>query len=238
MSTGADFGSSMNQMDARLADLEQRRVVGVTGISDISYNDTVVSVPVSEDRLDWEQSDGFESYTKVTAATEDGTGATYTSTYPIPAAHRTGQLCMLTGMVRRKAGEANLAAGTSYDLEMFGLPENWRPISNTRLPCLMGNGDPAAGGVVGTAQIEIRTGYLPTEISGRVVYMGGTSALTAGVGWIALQGSFPVSVIDVLDVRVMGSWADAHFQEYWISLPDNPGGLTWDDYGDPFNYEP
>jgi hypothetical protein len=235
----SDFSSTMNQMEAQIAKLEQKRVVGQPGLSDVSFSTT--GVPIVEERLDWTESDGWESYTKITVATVDGTGAKYSAPYAMPAAHMHGRMCVLTGMVRRKAGATNLAAGTRYDSEMFGLPTNWRPITNTPLSCTMGNYDPTnptAGGAVSTAQIEIRTGFLPTEISGRVHYIGGTSALTAGVGWIALQGSFPCSTVDVLDVRIMGSWADAHFQEYWDSLPDNPGGLTWDMYGDPYNYEP
>jgi len=230
-----DFGGTINQVEGRLARLEQKRVVGTSGVSPITFD--AAGVPTTQELLDWTQSEGWESYTKVTVATTDGSGASYSSRYPIPAAHMVGRTCVFSGMVRRKTGATNLTAGTRYNLQMFGLPPNWRPSSNIRLSCPMGNSDPTTG-VTGTATIEIRTGYLPTYGSGRVYYIGGTLGCDANVGWISLQGSFPCQVIDVAATVVMGSWGDAHFQESWDSLPDDPGGLTWDQYGDPFDYTP
>jgi hypothetical protein len=226
-----DFGTSMNETEARIAHLEQKRVVGTSGISPVTYDDT--GVPTVADLLDWSKSDGWESYTKITVATDDGTGAAYTSKFAMPAAHMTGRMCMLTGVVRRKTGATNLTAGTRYNLQMFGLPLNWRPVTNVILPCVMGNSDPSTG-VVGTAQVEIRTGFLPTEVSGRVYYISGTLGCDANIGWIALQGSFPCKIVDVRDTVVMGSWGDAHFQESWDSVAED---LTWNDYGDYFTDE-
>lgn len=223
----SDFGNTINNVEGRLGRLEQKRVVGTSGISPVTYSAGVATVA---DQLDWSQSQGWESYTKISVANADGTGGTYTSKYAMPAAHMTGRMCLLTGMVRRKAGATNLTAGTRYNLQMFGLPLNWRPATNVILPCVMGNSDPTSG-VVGTAQIEIRTGYLPTATSGRVYYVNGTLGLDANIGWIALQGSFPCQIIDVRDTVIIGSWADAHFQETWDSVAET---LTWSDYGDYF----
>jgi hypothetical protein len=203
-----DLNSELNQLTTRLSRLEQKSMFPTTGVADISY-DPETSLTTVDDHIDWSLArNGWEPYSTVSdiiyddVAGEITDGGELSTPYGRPETHLVGSMCVLTGMVRRKAGASNLVAGTRYDLPLFGLPEHWRPMANIVLSCVMGNVNPdpdltPLASVVSTAWIEIRPALDPLENSGVVSYVTGTSALTAGTGWIALQGIFPCHIIDV-----------------------------------------
>jgi hypothetical protein len=159
------------------------------------------------------------------------TGGALSTEYGRPEAHLIGSMCVLTGMVRRKAGASAVVAGTRYNLPMFGLPTNWRPSTSIILPCLVGNADPSPVGTigtVGTGWIEIRADLDPLQVSGRAYLIGTTVGLSPTTGWLALQGIFPLSIVDASDeTSATDTWDDAHFQTTWDSLGDD---VTWDTY--------
>jgi hypothetical protein len=197
-----DFNTTVNQLETRVSRLEQKTVIPRTGVADIGY-DVANNLTTVDDKLDWSMAqNGWEPYSNVSKIIFNSATQTITSggqldtPYGRPEAHLIGSMCVLTGVVRRKAGATPAPVpGTRYHLPMFGLPTNWRPVTNIILPCLMGNGDPDTVSVVSTAWIEIRSGLEPLQGSGVVSYMAGNSPLTAGIGWIALQGIFPCHII-------------------------------------------
>ena len=199
----SDYNSTLNHLESRVSRLEQKTVIPTTGVADIGY-DAVNNLTTVNDKLDWSMAqNGWEPYSTVSNIIYDPTTLTITSggqlstPYGRPEAHLIGNMCVLTGMVRRSAGATPAPVpGTRYHLPMFGLPAHWRPITNVILSCLMGNGDPDAVTVVSTAWIEIRPGLEPLQGSGVVSYMAGNSPLTGGIGWIALQGIFPCHIVD------------------------------------------
>jgi hypothetical protein len=206
-----DYNDELNRLGTRVSRLEQNSMFPTTGVADVGY-DTETGVTTVDDHIDWSLArNGWEPYSSVSpiiwdAATQEVLdGGELSTPYGRPEAHLVGSMCVLTGMVRRKAGASNLVAGTRYDLPLFGLPEHWRPMTNIILLCVMGNVNPdpdltPLASVVSTAWIEIRPGLDPLENSGVVSYVTGTSALTAGTGWIALQGIFPSHIIDVTEL--------------------------------------
>jgi hypothetical protein len=228
----ADASVDINELDSRVRVLESFAANTVTGLSD-AYTDPEAEATVTNDPLDWTVSTDWESYTTIGPPITDPAdpvfpGGALSSLYGMPAAYRVGSMCVLTGLVRRKGGSANLPAGASATaLPMFALPQFWQSTSNIILPCLMGNTDPSGTAVVGTAWIEVR-GDL-TSLTGVVHYRAGTVACNAGVGWIALQGLFPISVADSLPT-VEGSWNDASETMTWDMFDDT---VTWNSYPDP-----
>jgi len=200
------IGGSLNQVDTRLETLEQSAMKPTSGRANV-YLDPDTGQLVVEDQLDWSPAANlWESYTQLGPVITDPANPNYpggldSSVYGMAEAHLMGSMCLLTGMVRRKAGAPSLAANTRYNQPMFGLPADWRPMSNIILPCLVGNADPdpdagSPAGTFGTAWIEIRPENAPTmQPSGWVYFVMGTLALSASTGWISLQGVFPCSRI-------------------------------------------
>jgi hypothetical protein len=89
----------------------------------------------------------------------------------------------------------------------------------------MGNADPTGSvGSVGTAWIEIREDV--DSETGIAYYRAGTVGCNANVGWIALQGLFPITVADS-PALVENSWDDASETTTWDSLDDT---VTWNSY--------
>lgn len=225
-----DVGVDLNDLELRVEVLEQRAANTVSGIAD-SYTDSENNVIVTNDPLDWSlAANGWESYAKIGPPITDPDdefypGGVMSTPYGMPTAYRLGSMCVLTGLVRRKAGAANLVAGTRYNLPMFALPLYWQPPAQIILPCLMGTADPAGSlGVVGTAWIEIRED--PDTYTGVVSFVAGTVGCAASTGWVALQGLFPISVADSTPL-VEGSWDDASETTTWDSFDDT---VTWNSY--------
>lgn len=201
------LNNDLNQLFTRVSRLEQKGVFSISGVAHVGYDEATNTTTVN-DHLNWGLAGTrWEPFSKVSNISYDSetgmiTGGGELSTpYGRPEAHLLGGMCVLNGLVRLKAGTPNLNAGTRYDLPMFGLPLNWRPMTHVPLLCLMGNGDPdplaaSPTGVVSTAWVEIRPGLEPLQESGIVYYVSGTSPLTAGTGWISLQGVFPSYIVD------------------------------------------
>jgi hypothetical protein len=198
-----DLGSAANELESRVSVLEQRGMTANLRSPDV-YLDSDTGATVVEDPLDWTVAPtGWESYSTIAPIIDDPDNPGYpggevSTDYGMAEAHLIGSMCVLTGMVRRKAGATPnpLAAGTRYNLPMFGLPEDWRPMHNVVLPCLMGSTDPASAAVLGTGWIEIRPEINPVlRASGRVYFVTGTVSCSAGTGWIALQGIFPCQLL-------------------------------------------
>jgi hypothetical protein len=200
-----DLGTSLNRLDSRVGRLEQRTLSSTTHATNVYLND--VGATVVEDPLDWSvSSGGWESYTQIgpiitDTAHPDYPGGVLSTNYEATEARLLGGLCVLNGMVRRKTGASTLAAGTRYNLPMFGLPVDWRPRSNVILPCLMGNANPdpsapSPASVFGTAWIEVRPEVSPVlQPSGRVYFVIGTLSCPPSTGWITLQGIFPCQLL-------------------------------------------
>lgn len=228
----AEIGIDLNELELRIATLEQSIASTVSGLSD-SYFDIENNLTVVNDPLDWSvAANGWESYSTLGPPITDPDdefypGGVVSTPYVMPAAYRLGGMCVLTGMVRRKAGAANLVAGTRYNQPMFTLPQFWQPSGNFILPCLMGTADPAGLGVVGTAWIEIRED--PDTDTGVVSFVAGTLGCANGTGWIALQGLFPIRVADA-PVLIEGSWNDASGTTTWSMVDPS---ITWNSYPDP-----
>jgi hypothetical protein len=236
-----DYGSIINQLEARIARLESDIVVPTTGTADVGYNADTDTTTV-DDHLDWTAANGWEPYSTVSPIVPvanadpdddepDFTGGDLSTPYGRPEAHLIGSMCVLTGMVRRKAGASAIVAGTRYNLPMFGLPVNWRPTTNVILPCLVGNADPSPTGTIGTVGlgwIEIRSDLAPLQPSGRAYLIGTTVGLSPTTGWVALQGIFLMTIIDASDeTSAEDTWDDAHFQTTWDSIGS---GVTWNNY--------
>ncbi len=206
-----------------------------TGWEPFSTVNPIVLDPedVIEPDPDWEwdpDPDGVEPGVEPPVVDEEYASAGLSTPYARPEAHLIGQQCVLTGMVRRKTGATPnpLAANTRYNLPMFGLPADWRPMTNVILPCVIGNGDPTSSGGTGTAMIEIRPEFDPVQPSGRAYYVSGTVALSPTTGWIFLQGTFPIQIWDASeDAWTEDSWDDSHFQTTWDDVMDD---VTWDNY--------
>lgn len=226
-----ELGTQWNDLDTRLAELEQYAVRPVTGATDVVTDD--VGTTIVADPLDWTvAANGWETYSQISAVITDPDDPNYpgmisNTDYGMAAASLLGSNCLLTGMVRRKTGAANLVAGTRYNLPMFGLAVNWRPVHNVLLPCLMGNTDPAGLGVVGMAWIEIRPDLDVLAPSGRVYFIAGTVGCAAGTGWVALQGIFPCQITDGATPIVEDSWDDASETISWDQMADD---VTWNSY--------
>jgi hypothetical protein len=198
-----DLGSAANELESRVSVLEQRGMTANLRTPDV-YLDPATGTTVIDDPLDWTVSPtGWESYSTISPIIDDPVDPNYpggelSSDYGMAEAHLIGSMCVLTGMVRRKAGATPnpLAAGTRYSLPMFGLPDDWRPMHNVILPCLMGNADPTSASAVGTAWIEIRPEINPVlQPSGRVYFVTGTLSCAPSTGWVALQGVFPCQLL-------------------------------------------
>jgi hypothetical protein len=236
----ADIGISLNQLEARLSALEQSAMRPLSGQAQVTTAD--LNAPASEitSEIDWAPAANlWESYTTFGPPISNIYDPNYpgnviSTVYGMPETHLIGSMCLLTGMVRRKTGAANLTANTRYDQPMFGLPAGWRPRDNVILPCIMGNAnpDPAASpgppaNTFGTAWIEIRPESAPPQhASGWVYFVMGTMALTAGTGWISLQGIFPCSILQT-DGTVQGGWNDVPSTASWNSMNEN---VTWSTY--------
>jgi hypothetical protein len=228
---------SLNQLESRMARLEQSAMVPTSGALSIGF-DTDTGTSTVTDQLDWTANPaGWEPFSTISpiVAQPDGSisGGELSTVYGRPEAHLIGSMCVLTGVVRRKAGATPdpLAAGTRHDSAMFGLPKGWRPAHNIILPCLMGNTDPATGGVVSTAWIEIRPDFSPVEqVSGRVYYIAGTGSLAPTTGYIVLQGVFPCQIIDSVGAVVENSWDDVPSSRTWDSIGAD---ITWNNYPGP-----
>jgi hypothetical protein len=200
-----DLGTSMNRLDSRVSQLEQRTLSSTRPTTNVYLDGT--GATVVEDPLDWSvSSGGWESYSQIgpiitDTAHPDYPGGVLSTSYGRAETRLLGGLCVLSGMVRRKTGASTLAAGTRYDIPMFALPVDWRPRSNVILPCLMGNANPdpsapSPASVFGTAWIEIRPEVSPVlRSSGRAYFVTGTLSCPASTGWIALQGLFPCQLL-------------------------------------------
>jgi len=234
-----DLNAIINRLESRLAELEQNITPGTSGDADIGYDEATETTTVN-DEIDWTVAPaGWEPFSTVSPIITDpenedydpdNPGAELSTPYARPEAHLIGQECVLTGMVRRKAGATPnpLAANVRHNVPMFGLPEDWRPMTNVILPCVIGNGDPTSGGVTGTAMVEIRPEFDPVQLSGRAYYVSGTVALSPTTGWLFLQGTFPIQIWDASEnAYTEDSWDDAHFQTTWDKLLDD---VTWDNY--------
>lgn len=232
-----DFDNMINQIEARVARLEQNSVVPTTGLADVDYDDETDTTVVN-DRIDWSAAaNGWEPYSSVSPFVFDAvtgevvSGGELSSPLGRPEAHLIGSVCVLTGVVRRKAGATPnpLAPGTRYNLPMFGLPTSWRPTTNIILPCLVGNTDPlTTAATASIGWIEVRSGLDPLQDSGRVYFVATTLGISPNTGWIALQGVFPCHLIDTsVDAPVENSWDDAHFQSTWDSLADDVAWLNY-----------
>jgi hypothetical protein len=227
-----EIGTSLNQMDLRLEMLEQSTMRSQSTQAQI-YVDEETGATVVEEVLDWSPAVNlWESYTTfgpvITDPADPGyPGGVLSTPYSMPEAHLIGGMCVLTGMVRRKAGAPNLTANIRYNQPMFGLPSDWRPQHNVILPCIMGNANPDPDAVpgppasnFGTAWIEIRPEDPPNQHnSGWVYFVMGTLGLTASTGWISLQGIFPCVQLST-DATMEGGW------------DDSPSTLTWNDMGE------
>jgi len=205
-----DVGGSFNQLESRLAALEQRTLTSVTGLPSMFF-DPDTGESVLEDPLDWTLNPtGWEPFSTISPLVEevDGevTGGELSTEYGRPEAHMVGNMCVLTGLVRRKAGAtpSTMSPGARYNSVMFGLPSGWRPVVNTILPCLTGNAAPGSGTTVSTAWIEIRPEVDLEQLSGRVYFVAGTGTIQPTTGWVALQGVFPCQIVqpDDEDVEV------------------------------------
>jgi hypothetical protein len=196
-----DLGGSMNELDSRLARLEQRSVTATMknpgAYVNPSTGDTVVVDP-----LDWSMSAGnWTSYSTIGTVVTDPASPSYpggklSTNYAMAQVHMVSSMCVLAGMVRRTG--AALSAGVRYNVPMFGLPLAWRPRHTVIVSCLMGNADPASAGTsaFGTAWVEIRPEINPVlQPSGRAYFVTGTISCSPGTGWIALQGLFPAQVM-------------------------------------------
>jgi hypothetical protein len=230
-----DFGNVLNLLETRVSRLENSAMVPTSGLADVGADEVTNAVTVY-DQLDWTVAPtGWEPFSTVGPIIDDpGTdgypGLLLSTPYGRPEAHKVGSMCVLTGMVRRKAGATPnpLVSGTRLNLPMFGLPPNWRPVTSIILPCLTGNTDPLTGTAVGTAWIEVRADLDPLQASGRVYLVSTTVNLAPTTGWIALQGVFPIQVIDASATGIVeDSWNDVHFQTTWDSIDEN---VTWNNY--------
>jgi hypothetical protein len=234
-----DIGTSLNQLEVRLSALEQIATRPLSGQAQVTTDLSTMTTTVTES-LDWSPAANlWESYTTFGPPISDPLDPSYpggmvSTVYGMTEAHMIGDMCLVAGMVRRKTGAANLLANTRYDQPMFGLPAGWRPRDNVILPCLMGNAnpDPAASpgppaSAFGTAWIEIRPESAPQQrTSGWVYFVMGTTALTAGTGWISLQGIFPSKILPT-NAIVEGGWDDVPSTTSWSSVNDN---VTWSTY--------
>jgi hypothetical protein len=231
----AELGGDLTELEMRVAALEQVFASTHTGIGD-GYFDTDAMVTVVNDPLDWSvANNGWESYTKIGPPITDPTdeyypGGAWSTPYAMASASRLGSMCVLTGMVRRKAGAANLAAGSANLSPMFALPLNWQPTADVILPCLMGNTDPSGTAVVGTAWIEVRENDVAD--TGVAYFRSGTVACNANTGWIALQGLVPISVNEA-GLLVEDSWDDASPTTTWNMVDPS---VTWNTYPPPDVY--
>jgi hypothetical protein len=230
----SDINATLNQLESRVSTLEAKALSATTGLPDILYDDETEEQTLV-DRLDWTVSNGWEPYGTFSPIVFDETdpgypGGLLSSPYGRPEAYQIGRMCLLTGMARWSGSTMSdtLSAGIRHNIRMFGLPTDLRPLTNVVLPCLAGNGDPAALGVVGTAWIEIRPEGETLQPSAQVYYVAGTAALNAGTGWVALQGIFTCASAPIGgDSPRDGGWNDAHFMTTWDTVhPD----ATWDTY--------
>jgi hypothetical protein len=234
-----DIGVSLNRLDGRVSALEQSAMRPLSGQAQLLTDPTTLTSTVI-DELDWAPAANlWESYTTIGQPISDPLDPDYpgnavSTVYGMAEANMIGSTCLLTGMVRRKAGAPNLTANTRYNQPMFGLPAGWRPQANVILPCIMGNAnpDPAASpgppaNAFGTAWIEIHPESAPPQhSSGWVYFVMGTMPLTAGTGWISLQGVFPCGILQTSGT-VEGSWNDVPGTTVWSSVNDN---VTWSTY--------
>jgi hypothetical protein len=196
-----DYGSVANELESRVARMEQSTMSTTAPTVDV-YIDPDSGATVVADPLDWSvAAGGWESYSQIGPIITDPDDPNYpggelSTSYGMAEVQLLGSMCVLSGMVRRKTGALPnpLAAGTRYNIPMFGLPVDWRPTRNVILPCLMGNTDPTSLGanLVGTAWVEIRPEVNPVlRSSGRAYFVTGTLSCPPSTGWIALQGVFP-----------------------------------------------
>lgn len=220
-----------NETESRLNTLEQG-TTRLTSGSAYVYLDPDTGGTVVQEQLDWTAAaGGWESYSTVSPLIDDVTGGEMSTDYGMAEAHLLGAMGVLSGMVRRKTGATPnpLAAGTRYNLPMFGLPLDWRPTYNVILPCLCGNADPAASSTnaFGTAWIELRPEYSPFQISGRAYFVTANLALSPSTGWIALQGIFPCLSVSRDEGLAINSWDDVAMTPTWDDIdPD----VTWNSY--------
>lgn len=227
------LGGSLNELEARVARLEQSAVRADTRPAALVTDD--VGTTTVQHALDWSAANNlWEPWSQLAPITPpDAAHPVWqlSTQYGLPEASLLGGMCVLTGLVRRKAGAPNLTAGTRWNQPLFGLPADWRPLHTVILPCLMGNADPGSGTTTtfGTAWIEIRADYdtTPPAPSGRVYAVAGTSACNATTGWIALQGLFPCQILPAVPLLNEGSWDDISDYLTWDQVAD---GITWDSY--------
>lgn len=228
----ADIGIELNELESRVAVLEQTLANTVSGLAD-SYTDTENNVTVTNDPLDWTvAANGWESYSLIGPPIEDPEdpyypGGVVSTPYAMPAAYRLGSMCVLTGMVRRKAGATSLVAGVRHNSPMFALPQFWQPTADFILPCLVGSSDPTGYGLIGTGWVEIREN--DDLDTGVVSFVASTLALTSDTGWISLQGLFPIRVADS-PALVEDSWDDASQTTTWDMVDST---ITWNSYPNP-----
>ena len=192
MSPTDDLAAMSNDMETRIATLEQR-TPSVAAPAITVTTDPVTGVPVIHDSLTWNS--GWESYSKLGSFVTDPdpdnggmfTGGSFSTAYGAAQAYRMANTCFLTGVVRRLT--STLATGTRHNLRMFMLPEGWRPVHNVPLLCATGSTAPDGTlAVVASAWVEVRPDI--TQTAGGVYFVAGSTALTASTGWISLQGSF------------------------------------------------
>jgi len=181
-------------LESRLAMLEQRSAT-VTAPSVSVHVDPVTEAVHVTDSLTWIS--GWESYTQLTGFIGDASdpgypGGTPSTAYGIAQAYRIANTCFLTGMVRRRT--STLAANTRHGLPMFLLPSGWRPIAEVPLLCVMGSTSPDGATTVSSAWVEVIPSI--SQPAGRVYFVAGNAAMTVDIGWIALQGSFPMVVTE------------------------------------------
>jgi hypothetical protein len=226
-----DASGSANDLETRVAALEQRVMVS-SGKAPYAYLDGATTVTV--DPLDWTRGSGWASYTTIGTVYSDPANPLYpggvlSSAFGMPQAQKVGNMCVLSGVVKRTG--ATLSPGTRYDATpMFGLPTDWRPVSTVVLPCLIGGTGPDGLAAVGVGWIEVRSDHTPTpRKSGGVYFVTGTVALTAGTGWLALQGVFPceVQALNSTDGAPVGSWNAASETLTWGNVDE---AVTWNSY--------
>jgi hypothetical protein len=228
----AGIDIALNELESRVAALEQVFANTVSGLADTTF-DYENNLTVTNDPLDWSvANNGWESYSTLGPPITDPDdvyypGGVVSTAYAMPAAYRLGGMCVLTGLVRRKAGAANLTAGTRYNSPMFALPQYWQPTASFIVPCLMGTAAPSGLGVVGTAWVEISED--PDTDTGVVSFVTGTVSCTNSTGWISLHGLFPIRVADSGPL-IEGSWDDASGTTTWNMVDPT---VTWNSYPDP-----
>lgn len=188
------FGSvPANDMEARLHQLEQRAPsVEVPSIQVTVNSAGAAPAAVTTDPLDYNAL-AWESYSKFTATVSatgvpGGTWSDGPEGFLPPQAFRVGNVVFLSGLIRRTG--ATLTANTVMNSVMFLLPAMWRPARTVMLTTscdTSGTPNTTSGG--GRALLMVTPNM--TQNSGKVTLVTASVGLTAGTGWVSLEGAFP-----------------------------------------------